>query len=59
MAWIKKSVGDKKKKLLKKAKDLGLNVNADMSEYELEHRIAEAKEEPEPKVQKSTTRGEY
>lgn len=59
MAWNKKSVNDKKKELLMKAKNLGLNVNADMSEYELEHRIAEAKEESKPEVQKSTKQGEY
>lgn len=58
MAWNK---SNKKKELLQKAKDLGLKVNADMSEYELEHRIAEEEEQlkTSPKTQASNKYGEY
>lgn len=42
---------EKKKALIKEGKELGLNLELSMSLYELEHRIAEAKEKQkeEPK----------
>ena len=65
MAWLskkKKSEEDEKKEeLIKKGKELGLNLEKSMSIYELEHRIAEAEGEkkPEPAKQPSTRRGEH
>ena len=65
MGWLnkgKKSEEDEKKEeLIKKGKELGLNLEKSMSIYELEHRIAEAEGEkkPEPKPQPSPRRGEY
>ena len=52
---------EKKKALIKEGKELGLNLELSMSLYELEHRIAEAKEKhkEEPKKQPSQRRGEY
>ena len=52
---------EKKKALIKEGKELGLNLEISMSLYELEHRIAEAKEKQkeEPKTQPSQRRGEY
>ena len=52
---------EKKKALIKEGKELGLNLELSMSLYELEHRIAEAKEnqKEEPKKQHSQRRGEY
>ena len=52
---------EKKKALIKEGKELGLNLEISMSLYELEHRIAEAKEKQkeEPKKQPSQRRGEY
>ena len=60
MAWLKNE--DKKKEsLLKEGKKLGLNLSKEMSLYELEHRVAEAKEKqkPQPQGQKSDSKGEY
>lgn len=56
MAW-----SNPKKKLIKEGKELGLNLDEDMSIYELEHRIAEAKEavKKKPETQPSKKRGEY
>ncbi len=50
-----------KKELIKKGKELGLNLDESMSMYELEHRIADAEAEnkEKPKAQKSKERGEY
>ena len=65
MGWLnkrKKSEEDEKKEeLIKKGKELGLNLEKSMSIYELEHRIAEAEGEkkPEPKPQPSPRRGEH
>ena len=63
MGWLtKKSKDDEKKEqLIKEGKELGLNLEASMSIYELEHRIAEEKEKqkPAPKEQKSSRKGEY
>lgn len=65
MGWLnkgKKSEEDEKKEeLIKKGKELGLNLEKSMSIYELEHRIAEAESEkkPEPKPQPSPRRGEH
>ena len=65
MGWLnkgKKSEEDEKKEeLIKKGKELGLNLEKSMSIYELEHRIAEAEGEkkPAPKPQPSPRRGEY
>ncbi len=58
MAWGK---SDPKKKLIKEGKELGLNLDESMSIYELEHRIAEAKEatKKKPEIQSSKKRGEY
>ena len=55
------SEDEKKKALIKEGKELGLNLEISMSLYELEHRIAEAKEKQkeEPKIQPSQRRGEY
>ena len=55
------SEDEKKKALIKEGKELGLNLEISMSLYELEHRIAEAKEKQkeEPKAQPSQRRGEY
>ena len=52
---------EKKKALIKEGKELGLNLELSMSLYELEHRIAETKEnqKEEPKKQPSQRRGEY
>lgn len=52
---------EKKKALIKEGKELGLNLELSMSLYELEHRIAEAKEKQKekPKKQLSQRRGEY
>ena len=52
---------EKKKALIKEGKELGLNLELSMSLYELEHRIAEAKEnqKEKPKKQPSQRRGEY
>ena len=52
---------EKKKALIKEGKELGLNLELSMSLYELEHRIAGAKEnqKEEPKKQPSQRRGEY
>ena len=52
---------EKKKALIKEGKELGLNLELSMSLYELEHRIAAAKEKQkeEPKKQPSQRRGEY
>ena len=52
---------EKKKALIKEGKELGLNLELSMSLYELEHRIAEAKEKQKakPKKQPSQRRGEY
>ena len=52
---------EKKKALIKEGKELGLNLELSMSLYELEHRIAEVKEnqKEEPKKQPSQRRGEY
>lgn len=52
---------EKKKALIKEGKELGLNLEPSMSLYELEHRVAEAKEKQkeEPKKQPSQRRGEY
>lgn len=52
---------EKKKALIKEGKELGLNLELSMSLYELEHLIAEAKEnqKEEPKKQPSQRRGEY
>lgn len=60
MAWLKNE--DKKKEsLIKEGKELGLNLNKEMSLYELEHRVAEAKEKqkPQPQKQNSAMKGEY
>jgi hypothetical protein len=65
MGWLnkgKKSEEDEKKEeLIKKGKELGLNLEKSMSIYELEHRIAEAEGEkkPAPKPQPSPRRGEH
>ena len=61
MAWGTKSATAKKKALLQRAKDLGLKVTLTMSEYELEHRIAEAEAQLKdaPKAQPSCKHGEY
>ena len=58
MAWGKT---DPKKKLIKEGKELGLNLDDNMSIYELEHRIAEAKEatKKNPEKKSSEKRGEY
>ena len=55
------SEDEKKKALIKEGKEFGLNLEISMSLYELEHRIAEAKEKQkeEPKAQPSQRRGEY
>ena len=55
------SEDEKKKALIKEGKDLGLNLEISMSLYELEQRVAEAKEKQkeEPKKQPSQRRGEY
>ena len=55
------SEDEKKKALIKEGKELGLNLEISMSLYELEHRIAEAKEKQKekPKTQPSQRRGEY
>ena len=52
---------EKKKALIKEGKELGLNLELSMSLYELEHRVAEVKEnqKEEPKKQPSQRRGEY
>ena len=52
---------EKKKGLIKEGKELGLNLEMSMSVYEMEHRIAEAKDKKkeEPKKQPSQRRGEY
>ena len=52
---------EKKKALIKEGKELGLNLEISMSLYELEHRVAEAKEKQneKPKTQPSQRRGEY
>ena len=57
----KEALDPKKIELLKEGKELGLNLEASMSIYELEHRIAEEKEKqkPAPKEQKSLRKGEY
>ena len=52
-------ISEEKKKLLKKGKELGLNLDPNMSVYEMEHRIAEAKPKEQPKTQSSQKRGEY
>lgn len=62
--WLskkKKEIDPEKKKLLEKGKELGLNLDASMSMYELEHRIDEREKElnPSPKETKSPKRGEY
>ena len=65
MGWLskgKKSEEDERKEeLIKKGKELGLNLEKSMSIYELEHRIAEAEGEkkPAPKPQPSPRRGEH
>ena len=63
MAWGKKAdaMSDHKKELLNEAKNLGLNVEASMSEYELEHRIDEEKEKNKKPAAKqpSSKHGEY
>ena len=65
MGWLnkgKKSEEDEKKEeLIKKGKELGLNLEKSMSIYELEHQIADAEGEkkPEPKPQPSPRRGEH
>lgn len=60
MAWTTKE--DKKKEsLIKRGKELGLNLDKSMSVYDIENQISEAegKEKPEPKPQPSSRRGEY
>lgn len=66
MAWLSKKkkepeISEEKKALLKEGKELGLNLDANMSEYELRHRIDEekAKQKPKPQSQPSKRRGEY
>lgn len=63
MGWLNKKSKDdeKKEKLIKKGKELGLNLDKRMSIYELEHRIAETKEKNKhaPTHQPSSKRGEY
>jgi len=63
MGWLKKKSeeDEKKEELIKKGKELGINLEKSMSIYELEHRIAEAEAEkrPAPKPQPSPRRGEY
>jgi len=65
MGWLSKSKkseeDEKKEELIKKGKELGLNLEKSMSIYELEHRIAEAEGEkkPAPKPQPSPRRGEH
>jgi hypothetical protein len=61
MAWTTKSAIAKKRELLQRAKDLGLKVTLTMSEYELEHRIADAEAQLKetPKAQPSCKHGEY
>lgn len=52
-----------KSELIKKGKELGLNLNTKMSKYELEHRIKDTEESSnKPKEVKSTKKangGEY
>lgn len=56
-----------KEQLIAEGKELGLNLNKKMSNYELEHRIKEKKEEieketgtkVEPKKSSKSVRGEY
>jgi hypothetical protein len=52
---------EKKKALIAEGKELGLNLEMSMSLYELEHRIAEAKDDKKapPKQQPSKVRGEH
>ena len=52
---------EKKKELIKEGKELGLNLEMSMSLYEIEHRVAEAKESKKqpPKTQPSQRRGEH
>ena len=65
MGWLSKSKkseeDERKEELIKKGKELGLNLEKSMSIYELEHRIAEAEGEkkPAPKPQPSPRRGEH
>ena len=65
MGWLskkKKSEEDElKEKLIKEGKELGINLDKDMSVYEMEHRIAEEKEKqkPKPQPQPSPRRGEH
>lgn len=66
MGWLSKKkkepeISEEKKALLKEGKELGLNLDANMSEYELRHRIDEekAKQKPKPQPQPSKRRGEY
>ena len=60
MAWKNKEE-KQKEALIKEGKDLGLNLSKDMSLYELEHRVQEAKDsnKSEPAKQSSSLKGEY
>lgn len=53
--------GNKKSSLLKKAKELGLNLDENMSVFDMEKAIAEKEKEntPPAKKQPSARRGEY
>lgn len=57
----KEDIPEDKKRLLYQGKELGINLDPSMSLYEMEHRIAEAKQgkKEEPKKQPSKKKGEY
>lgn len=57
----KAEIPEDKKRLLYQGKELGINLDPNMSLYEMEHRIAEAKagKKEAPKKQPSKKKGEY